>query len=72
MTAKLRIQKVRRNTWGNLNAYIGTLKVKEFGLDAVAAAEWAINNDAGIYDGEGEVQRWRETIMRNKYDTSGA
>lgn len=31
---------VRRNVWGNLNGYVGGRKLREFGLDEVAAREW--------------------------------
>ena len=32
--------KIQRNQWGNINAYIGGKKVKEFGLDINEARNW--------------------------------
>ena len=32
--------KIRRNVYGNLNGYVGTTKVVEFGLDGERALNW--------------------------------
>lgn len=32
--------RVHKNIWGNLNGYIGTAKVADFGTDEFRAKEW--------------------------------
>lgn len=33
-------KRIRQNIWGNINGYIGTRKIKEFGCDSLAAEDW--------------------------------
>lgn len=60
---------VKRNVWGNLSGYEGRRKSREFGLDAMKAADWAVEHDARTEDPE--VEHWADLIRQGKYESLG-